>query len=142
MALPSPAAQREAHPMDVIEDVAHANDWTFERAGDDEVAMGIVGKWAEYNIAFSWLADHEALHLSCSWEVKVGESRWNELTKLLAAINEQMLLGHFDFWQSEGIIMYRQTLVLTGGVDDRLRRETRSSRQYQRPRSSCASATK
>ena len=103
--------------MDVIEDVAHANDWTFERAGDDEVAMGIVGKWAEYNIAFSWLADHEALHLSCSWEVKVGESRWNELTKLLAAINEQMLLGHFDFWQSEGIVMYRQTLVLTGGVE-------------------------
>ena len=117
MALPSPDAQREAHPMDVIEEVAHANDWSFERAGDDEVAMGIVGKWAEYNIAFSWLADHEALHLSCAWEVKVGESRFNELTKLLAAINEQMLLGHFDFWQSEGIIMYRQTLVLTGGIE-------------------------
>jgi hypothetical protein len=117
MALPSSEAQREAHPMDVIEEVAHANDWTFERAGDDEVAMGIAGKCAEYNIAFSWLADHEALHLSCSWEVKTGLSRFNEIVKLLAAINEQMLLGHFDYWQNEGIIMFRQTLVLAGGVE-------------------------
>ena len=122
MALPLLDTSRDAHPIDVIEEVAHANDWVFERAGDDEVAIGVTGKWTEYNIAFSWLADHEALHLSCAWEVKVGESRYNELTRLLAVINERMLLGHFDFWQTEGIIMFRQSLILTGGIEptDRL----------------------
>ena len=35
----------------------------------------------------------------------------------MALINEQMLIGHFDFWQSEDIIMFRQTLVLAGGLD-------------------------
>ena len=117
MALPQPDMSREAHPIDVIEEVAHANDWVFERAGDDEVAIGVTGKWTEYNIAFSWLAEHEALHLSCAWEVKVGESRYNEMARLLAAINERMLLGHFDFWQTEGIVMFRQSLILTGGIE-------------------------
>ena len=117
MPLPQVSASREAHPIDLIEEVAHANDWTFERAGDDEVAIGAVGKWTDYNIAFSWLSDHEALHLSCAWEVKAGESRYNELTRLLAAINERMLLGHFDYWQNEGIIMFRQSLILSGGIE-------------------------
>ena len=117
MALPQLDQPRDAHPIDVIEEVAHANDWVFERAGDDEVAIGVTGKWTEYNIAFSWLADQEALHLSCAWEVKAGESRHNELTRLLAIINEQMLLGHFDFWRNEGIIMFRQSLILTGGLE-------------------------
>ena len=117
MALPQPDMSREAHPIDVIEEVAHANDWVFERAGDDEVAIGVTGKWTVYNIAFSWLAEHEALHLSCAWEVKVGESRYNEMARLLAAINERMLLGHFDFWQTEGIVMFRQSLILTGGIE-------------------------
>ncbi len=117
MALPQLDTSRDAHPIDVIEEVAHANDWVFERAGDDEVAIGVTGKWTEYNIAFSWLADHEALHLSCAWEVKVGESRFTELTRLLAVINERLLMGHFDFWQTEGIIMFRQSLILTGGIE-------------------------
>ena len=30
---------REAHPVDVIEHVANSNDWTFERTGDDEIAI-------------------------------------------------------------------------------------------------------
>ena len=34
---------RESHPVDVIEQVAHNNVWSFERAGDDAVeAQGVV----------------------------------------------------------------------------------------------------
>lgn len=117
MGLPQVDTRNDTHPIDVIEEVAHANDWVFERAGDDEVAIGVGGKWTEYNLAFSWLADREALHLSCAWEVKVGESRFNELTRLLVLINERMILGHFDFWQTEGIIMFRQSLLLSGGIE-------------------------
>ena len=30
---------REIHPVDVIEQVASNNDWSFERAGDDEISI-------------------------------------------------------------------------------------------------------
>jgi hypothetical protein len=32
--------------------------------------------------------------------------------RLIAAINEQLWVGHFDIWTHTGMIMYRQALVL------------------------------
>jgi hypothetical protein len=32
-------------------------------------------------------------------------------------INEQLWVGHFDFWNQDGLIMYRHALVLAGGVE-------------------------
>jgi len=34
---------REIHPVDVIEQVAHSNDWAFERTGDDEISISVTG---------------------------------------------------------------------------------------------------
>jgi hypothetical protein len=36
--------------------------------------------------------------------------------RLIAAINEQLWVGHFDIWTHTGMIMYRQALVLPGGI--------------------------
>ena len=35
----------------------------------------------------------------------------------LSLINEQMLFGHFDLWEQEGAIMFRQSLLLAGGAE-------------------------
>ncbi|MDN2579357.1 YbjN domain-containing protein [Aquibium sp. ELW1220] len=108
---------REAHPVDVIEAVANANEWAFERAGDDEIAISVAGNWTDYHISFSWMEDFEALHLACAFDIKVSEPRVTEVMRLLALINEQMLFGHFDLWEQEGAIMFRQALMLNGGVE-------------------------
>ncbi|RST88019.1 hypothetical protein EJC49_02445 [Aquibium carbonis] len=108
---------REAHPVDVIEAVANANEWAFERAGDDEIAISVAGNWTDYHISFSWMEDFEALHLACAFDIKVPETRVTEVMRLLALINEQMLFGHFDLWEQEGAIMFRQALMLNGGVE-------------------------
>ena len=108
---------RAAHPVDVIEAVANANEWAFERAGDDEIAISVAGNWTDYHISFSWMEDFEALHLACAFDIKVSEPRVTEVMRLLALINEQMLFGHFDLWEQEGAIMFRQALMLNGGVE-------------------------
>lgn len=108
---------RDSHPVDVIEHVAHRNEWSFERAGDDELSIEVAGVWSDYHISFSWLEDVEALHLLCAFDLKVPKRRTQEMTRLLSLINEQLLLGHFDLWEREGAIMYRQALLLTGGVE-------------------------
>ena len=106
---------REIHPVDVIEQVAHNNDWSFERAGDDEISISVVGSWTDYHVSFSWMEDFEALHLACAFDIKVPETRALEVMRLLSLINEQMLFGHFDLWEQEGAIMFRQSLLLAGG---------------------------
>ncbi len=108
---------RDVHPVDVIEQVAHNNDWAFERTGDDEIAISMAGSWTDYHISFSWMEDFEALHLACAFDIKVPESRTLEVLRLLSLINEQLLIGHFDLWEQEGAIMFRQSLLLAGGVE-------------------------
>ncbi|MBB6259915.1 hypothetical protein FHS77_000423 [Paenochrobactrum gallinarii] len=108
---------RELHPVDVIEHVANSNEWSFERTGDDEIAISVAGSWTDYHISFSWMEDYEALHLACAFDIKVAEPRVNEVLRLLSLINEQLLMGHFDLWRQEGAIMYRQSLLLAGGAE-------------------------
>ncbi|MEM7289818.1 MAG: YbjN domain-containing protein, partial [Pseudomonadota bacterium] len=73
--------------------------------------------WTDYNISLSWMEDFEALHLACAFDMKVPDTRLAETTRLLSLINEQMLIGHFDVWAREGVVMFRQTLMLNGGAD-------------------------
>jgi hypothetical protein len=108
---------RELHPVDVIEHVAHTNDWSFERSGDDEISISVAGNWTDYHVSFSWIEDFEALHLACAFDIKVPETRTLEVLRLLSLINEQMLFGHFDLWEQEGAIMFRQSLLLAGGAE-------------------------
>ena len=108
---------REIHPVDVIEQVAHTNDWAFERSGDDEISISVAGTWTDYQVSFSWMEDFEALHLACAFDIKVPEARALEIMRLLSLINEQMLFGHFDLWEQEGAIMFRQSLLLAGGAE-------------------------
>ncbi len=51
----------------MIEFVAAANDWSFERSGEDEIAMTVEGRWADYHVSFSWMEQFEALHLACAF---------------------------------------------------------------------------
>jgi len=108
---------RQSHPVDVIEQIAALNDWTFERAGDDEITISVAGGWADYHVSFSWMEDREAIHLACAFDLKVPEARKLEVMRLITSVNEQLWIGHFDLWTSEGVIMFRQALLLSGGAE-------------------------
>jgi len=107
---------RNAHPVDVIEQIVHGYDWSFERTTEDEISVCVAGNWVDYHISFSWMEDHEALHLACAFNISVPDMRQHELLSLLSWINEKLLFGHFDYWHQSKTIMYRQTLLLSGGL--------------------------
>jgi hypothetical protein len=86
------------HPLAVVEDIAADNNWSFERSGEDEVTIEI-----------------EALHLACAFDMKIPPPRRGEVQRLIAGINEQLWIGHFDIWTHTGMIMHRQALVMPGG---------------------------
>ncbi|TCL74775.1 YbjN domain-containing protein [Rhizobium sp. BK251] len=109
--------QRHSNPVDTIEFVAATNDWSFERSGEDEIAMTVEGRWADYHLSFSWMEDFEALHLGCAFDVKVPDARLNEVIRLLSLINAQVLMGHFDLWRQEDVVIFRQSLLLSGGAE-------------------------
>ena len=104
------------NPLAVVEDIAADHDWSFERSGDDEVTIVSKGDWTDYPLSFTWMSEIEALHLACAFDMKIPAGRRAEVARLIASINEQLWVGHFDIWIHTGMIMYRQALVLPGGL--------------------------
>ncbi|MEP3431032.1 MAG: YbjN domain-containing protein [Roseibium sp.] len=109
--------ERPGNPVDTIETVAALNDWNFDRSDEDEITISVAGSWCDYHVSFSWMGDVESLHLACAFDLKVTELRKTEIVRLLALVNEQIWAGHFDLWSKEGVIMFRQSLLLTGGAE-------------------------
>jgi hypothetical protein len=104
------------HPLDVVERLAGVNDWSFERASEDEITILVSGRWTDYQVSYTWMTDIEALHLACAFDLKVPERRRPEVQQLISLINEQLWVGHFDLWLQDGIVMFRHALVLNGGI--------------------------
>jgi hypothetical protein len=104
------------NPLAVVEDIAADHNWAFERSGEDEVTIVSKGDWTDYQLSFTWMGEIEALHLACAFDMKIPPARRAEVQRLIAAINEQLWVGHFDIWTHSGMIMYRQALVLPGGL--------------------------
>ncbi len=71
MALPQFSEPSRTNPLDVVERIASINDWSFERAGDDEITIMVAGRWSDYQVSFTWMNDIEALHLACAFDLKV-----------------------------------------------------------------------
>src|SRR3569833_966999 len=97
------------HPLAVVEDIAASNNWPFERSGEDELTIVSKGQWTDYQISFTWMGEIEALHLACAFDMKIPVARRGEVQRLVAAINEQLWVGHFDLWINTGINKQQQT---------------------------------
>jgi hypothetical protein len=108
--------ERASSPIDLVEQVATAQDWSYERASDDELTLTVPGTWSEYHVSVNWRDDLEALHVAAAFDCKVPDARLNEIYRLIAQINEQLWIGHFDLWLNEGLLMYRHGLLLNGNV--------------------------
>ncbi|MFM8608218.1 MAG: YbjN domain-containing protein [Hyphomicrobiales bacterium] len=109
--------ERGEHPLDMVERLAHLKDLTFERSGDDEIAISVQGRWTSYDVAFTWLEGIEALHVACAFDLKIPERRRSEIADLMTRINEQLWIGHFDMWSETDVVMFRHSLMLSGGVE-------------------------
>lgn len=103
-------------PLDIVEHMARGNDWPFERANDSEVTLLVRGKWADYQVSFSFMPGLEALHLACAFDIRVPEHAQVEVQKLIALINAQLWVGHFDLWLADGMVMHRHSLILPAGM--------------------------
>jgi len=108
--------ERASSPIDLVEKLASAEDWAYERASDDELTMTVSGTWSDYHVSINWREDLEALHVASAFDCKVPDARLNEIYRLIAQINEQLWIGHFDLWLHEGLLMYRHGLLLNGNV--------------------------
>ena len=116
MAIAELSPSRISNPLDLVEQIAGSNDWMCERASDDELTLVVSGQWTDYQVSLNWRCDLETLHIASAFDAKIPDTRLPEVYRLVAQINEQLWLGHFDVWTREGLIMFRQGLMLNGAL--------------------------
>ena len=102
------------NPVDMVEQIATIRDWAFERSTTDELTLSVAGSWCDYHISLNWREVLEALHLACAFDFRATNARLPEVYRLMASINEQLWLGHFDLWRQDGMLLYRNGLLLAG----------------------------
>jgi len=102
------------NPIDLLEELVRANDWTFERPTDTELMVEVEGRWCGYYLLFIWRVDVGAMCFSCHFDQKIPAHSWPSIYQLIGRINEALWLGHFDLTSDEGLVLYRHTVLLRG----------------------------
>jgi len=106
---------RLGNPLDLVEHIVSEQEWPFERQGADELTVGVSGRYCEHQLWFSWREELGAMSFTCAFDMKLPPNRKRDLHSLLAYVNEKALIGHFDYWSEEGMVVFRQALLLRGG---------------------------
>tara|TARA_B100001540_G_scaffold312656_1_gene334161 strand:- start:497 stop:985 length:489 start_codon:yes stop_codon:yes gene_type:complete len=99
------------NPIDIIEDVIHSKKWTFSRSDDCELVADISSKWCEYRLYFSWSEQIKAISFTITFDLIFPHTQSEKVHKLLALINENLWIGHFDITSKNGIPAYRHTVL-------------------------------
>jgi hypothetical protein len=103
-----------SNPIDLVEEIVVANDWSHDRASEEELLVEISGRWCDYRMYFLWQEELSALHFSCGFDMKVPKRRRTVLYELLALANERLWLGHFDLAAGETSPSFRYAVLLRG----------------------------
>ncbi|MEZ5680238.1 MAG: YbjN domain-containing protein [Erythrobacter sp.] len=101
----------DAAPLDMLVALFEARGWPCESA-HGEMSGEIQGSWTTYQVKGIWRPDDMVLQLLCLPEIRVPEGKRKQAQELVARVNEQMWLGHFDIWSNGGVVLYRNGTML------------------------------
>ena len=102
----------DAAPLEMLAQLFEAHGWPCEFVGDEEISGEIQGSWTTYQVRCIWRPEDGVLQLLCLPEIRVPNGKLGDAFELVALINEQLWLGHFDIWSRGGVLLYRHGLML------------------------------
>lgn len=94
------------NPIDLAEELAGANEWNFTRE-EDELIVLFSGEYCDMHLRLFWHRDYKTLQVVNFLDLKIPEARLPEIQSAIIRLNEQMFLGHFEYWYSENAVLFR-----------------------------------
>ncbi len=112
----SGAAPIRTNPVDVFERLAIAENYDFERLDYSEIHLSVNGAWCDHDVSVTWNAGLEQVQIFLVFEGRTPGGRSDDICRLMSLINERLTAGHFDYWEKNQALVYRNTLSLRGGA--------------------------
>ncbi|MEZ5895745.1 MAG: YbjN domain-containing protein [Parvularculaceae bacterium] len=101
-----------ADPLDALESVADDLALSVERVDVAELHLAIPGMWRDAGFWFTWRPELSTLQMGAPLDIKAPENRLGEAARLVALVNEQLWIGHFDLWSDDFSIVFRHSVIL------------------------------
>ena len=105
------------NPLDVIEKAAFERDIPFDRVDSGEVHLNVKGGWRDAVLWFAWRPEFRTLQMGATLDLKAQSGKFDDASRLVALVNENLWIGHFDLWSDDGSIVYRHAVVLSRGCE-------------------------
>jgi hypothetical protein len=102
-------------PLDVVERVLAAENLSFDRTDDGDLAFALTGDWRDFELWFAWRPEADCLQLCLSVDLKASKALRDAAHSLINLINQRVWLGHFEVWADDGEIIFRHALSLPDG---------------------------
>ena len=102
-------------PLEVVERVLSAENLSFDRTDDGDLAFARTGDWKDYELWFAWRPEADCLQLCLSIDMKIVPALRDSAHQLINLINQRVWLGHFEVWAEEGEIVFRHSMALPEG---------------------------
>lgn len=103
-----------SNPLDSVEEILYANEWVFDRMGEDELTVQVTGKMGEYRLFFHWQEEYSAMRFCCQYDLDVREDAVDAAARAMTDINSGLWLGHFAFREKTGTPCFRHTALFRG----------------------------
>ncbi|MCB1652139.1 MAG: YbjN domain-containing protein [Alphaproteobacteria bacterium] len=104
----------EHNPIDSIEDVLNAHDWTFERLSEDELSVEVNGRQGRYFLYLVWQDARATLQFYCRYDLEIAPHNLKSAHEALARINQGLWMGHFEIAASAPSPTFRHASLLRG----------------------------
>lgn len=109
---PIAAGGGDAPPVDMLSALFEARGWPHRIVSNEEISGEVQGSWAKYQLRCVWRQDDHVLQVICLPDIRVVADRRAVTHELLALVNEQIWLGHFDVWSEGSVLVYRHGALL------------------------------
>jgi len=97
------------NPIDLLEDMVLSYNWPYNRTDKNTLFAEAKGNWCNYHLTLAWSQDRKLLQYSWTYNIKITFEKYTLVYPLINKINLNMPAGHIEFWEDEGVIMYRNS---------------------------------
>ncbi|MBM0170126.1 YbjN domain-containing protein [Altererythrobacter sp. C41] len=102
----------DAAPVDMLAALFEARGWPCRSLSEEEILGEIQGSWGKYQLRGIWRHEDRVLQLLSLPDIRVPREKMRDAYELLALVNEQLWLGHFDIWSQGDMLVYRNGVML------------------------------
>ena len=117
------AERDDEAPIDTLESYYEAHGWAHERVSDDEIVATVPGSWTQYELRGLWRGDDRVLQFLALPDIRVAADKRLAVYETIGLVNEQLWIGHFEIWSSNGMLLFRHAALLDGSSETMLTME-------------------